>query len=130
MVIFEPDSSPVISTGQPGVNSPTTTPASAALAEAPPMPAYLFEHFGRAGDDRYVPMCIAENRLVWDLLRPKLHGERTPPHEAICYDAMTGSHGFRERLACFLGARILGREIAPEMISVSSVVICAWRARL
>ena len=71
------------------------------------MPRYLLEHFDRREDaydailnpDGYVALCLAENKLVWNLLRPKMLEFRDIPHSAICYDEMIGSDRFRTRLA-------------------------------
>lgn len=90
------------------------------------MVEYLRAHFARsespydpAGNpDGYLPMCIAENRLVWDLLQPRMAACRDVPHQAICYDNMTGSAAFRARLARFLGDRVLRRDVAPEQVAV------------
>ena len=41
------------------------------LLERAPVPEYLREHFARVGSHGYVPLCIAENRLMWDLLAPR-----------------------------------------------------------
>lgn len=89
-----------------------------ALVDAPPMPEYLVEHFARQGTPGYVPLCIAENRLVWDLLQPKMAACRDVPHEALCYDAMIGSERFRAALARFMGRTFLGREVGPEQLAV------------
>lgn len=99
-----------------------------ALIDAPPLPEYIREHFARVpdaydpdtGEGSYIPLCIAENRLVWDLLRPKLQAARAVPHSALCYDAMVGSLEFREKLAAFLGEAFLGRRFAPEQLAVLS----------
>jgi len=88
------------------------------LVDAPPMPEYLREHFARQGDPAYVPLCVAENRLVWDLLEPRLNAVRDVPHAALCYDAMIGGEGFRRALARFLGRAFLGREVPPEQLAV------------
>ena len=74
------------------------------------MPLYLQEHFERVGDhwdpehnpEGYLPLCIAENRLVWDLLQPRFQAHRDVPIEALGYADMTGPEPFREVLANFL----------------------------
>jgi aspartate/methionine/tyrosine aminotransferase len=89
-----------------------------------PTPRYIDEHFARVGDrwdagsnpDGYVPMCIAENMLVWDLLGPKLAGRRDVPARVAAYDAMVGSASFREALAAFLGRHVTGRSVDPDHI--------------
>lgn len=95
-----------------------------ALLQAPSLPGYLREHFARsaAGVDAaglvYVPLCVAENRLVFDLLRPKLDASRQVPASVLAYDAMIGGYGFRERLAGALERLFLGRRFAPEQLAV------------
>ncbi len=95
-----------------------------ALLQAPSLPGYLREHFARsaAGVDAaglaYMPLCVAENRLVFDLLRPKLDAPRQVPAGALAYDAMIGAYGFRLRLAAALERLFLGRRFAPEQIAV------------
>ena len=91
------------------------------------MPDYLHAHFDRLEDhydaeanpNGYIGLCIAENKLVWDLLQPRLVAPRpTLPHQAICYDEMIGSFRFREQLSEFMGRTFLGREFDPTQIAV------------
>jgi len=90
------------------------------------MPRYLLEHFDRREDaydaisnpDGYVALCLAENKLVWDLLRPKMLESRDIPHSAICYDEMIGSDRFRTQLAGFMGRTFLGRSLDPARVIV------------
>lgn len=90
------------------------------------MAGYLVEHFSRTGSrwhvtdnpDGYVALCIAENSLMADLLMPGLTDAAAPPARALMYDAMVGSHAFREQLADFLARTFLGRRFAPEQIAV------------
>lgn len=97
-----------------------------ALLQSPPLPEYLTAHFARMGDGYdaesnpggYVPLCIAENRLVWDLLEAKMRAPRVVTHDAICYDSMTGSLDFRRKLSRFLGRHVLGRTFDAEQIAV------------
>jgi aspartate/methionine/tyrosine aminotransferase len=96
------------------------------LVEQPPSAEYLREHLVRSASpyhpidrpDGYVPLCVAENRLVCDLLLAKMGGCRDVPASALGYDAMTGQPGFRKRLARFMGRSFLGREPRPEQIAV------------
>ena len=96
------------------------------LVEHPPEAEYLLEHFQRAAEgydpvtrpDGYIPLCIAENALVADLLLPKMAACRDVPAGALGYDTMTGSLSFRRQLARFMGRRFLGREPHPEQIAV------------
>jgi len=97
-----------------------------ALIEGPPLPQYITAHFSRLEDgysaesnaNGYIPLCIAENRLVWDLLEPKICSLRSVPHDAICYDSMVGSLEFRKRLSRFLGRHVFRRRFEPEQIAV------------
>ncbi len=82
------------------------------------MPEYILEHFGRAGSEGYVPLCIAENKLMGDLLLPAMARLGTPPEHVLGYDAMVGNAGFRERLAGFMATRVLGRRVDPSQIAV------------
>ncbi len=92
------------------------------LANNRPMPRYIDEHFARVEDswdpdsnpDGYISMCIAENKLVWDLLGPKLAAGREVPARVVAYDAMTGAASFRSALAAFLERRLLGRPVDPD----------------
>jgi aspartate/methionine/tyrosine aminotransferase len=87
------------------------------LVSSPPTAEYLREHFARSNAPfdpvqrpaGYIPLCIAENALVWDLLAPKVAACRDVPAGAFGYDDMRGSLTFRERLARFLGRAFLGR---------------------
>ena len=96
------------------------------LLSSPPAAEYLKEHQERsaalfdpaAAPHGYIPLCVAENRLVWDLLEPEMAACRDVPHGAVCYDAMTGSVEFRERLGRFLARAFLGRRFRPEQIAV------------
>jgi len=97
------------------------------LLDRAPLPEYIHTHFERLDDhydtdtnpDGYIGLCVAENKLVWDLLRPKLTAARPNlPHEAICYDEMIGSRRFREQLSAFMGRTFLKREFDPVHIAV------------
>jgi 1-aminocyclopropane-1-carboxylate synthase len=68
--------------------------------------------------DGYIGLAIAENKLVWDLLRPKLIEPRDPPHQAVCYDDMCGSFEFRLRLSEFMGSAFLDRAVDPAHVAV------------
>jgi aspartate/methionine/tyrosine aminotransferase len=91
-----------------------------------PVPGYIDEHFARVEDrweadtnpDGYVPMCIAENKLVWDLLEPKMEECRRVPRRVLEYDAMVGTASFREALAGFLSRRVLGRSVETDQVVV------------
>lgn len=94
------------------------------LAANRPTPRYIDEHFSRVGDcwkpdsnpDGYISMCIAENKLVWDLIGPKMAACRDVPARVVAYDNMLGTASFREALAQFLGRRVLGRPVDPDHV--------------
>ena len=96
------------------------------LVDQPFMAPYLLEHFARRDDayheesnpDGYVALCLAENKLVWELLRPKMLESRDIPHSAICYDEMIGSTRFRGQLASFMSRTFLGRPVDPATVIV------------
>lgn len=72
---------------------PNLSARARSLLARPGMPPYLVEHFARSTepwdrDDRpegYLPLCIAENKLVWDLLAPVVHapGPSLPKRSGI-----------------------------------------------
>jgi aspartate/methionine/tyrosine aminotransferase len=82
------------------------------------MPEYIREHFARSSLDDYVPLCIAENKLVSDLLLAKMSTCRDVPASVLGYDRMRGSDAFRATLAEFMGRRVLGRRVSPEQVFV------------
>jgi 1-aminocyclopropane-1-carboxylate synthase len=90
------------------------------------MPEYLTEHFARAVDvdpadpGRYIGLAIAENKLVWDLLEPKINTNRNVPEFAAGYDTMVGSERFRSIVAGF-GSRHLWRRTvgADEVVTLA-----------
>lgn len=88
------------------------------LAESPPLAEYLREHFARSKSQDYVPLCVAENKLVSELLAERLGRARSVPPRTLGYDAMTGSREFRGELATFMAERFLGRRFSPEQLAV------------
>jgi aspartate/methionine/tyrosine aminotransferase len=96
------------------------------LVVAPQTPAYLAEDLRRspspydpsARPDGYIPMCIAENGLVWDLLRPKMAACRDVPERVLRYDSMIGALEFRTQLAHFMARTFLGRPVAAQHVAV------------
>jgi aspartate/methionine/tyrosine aminotransferase len=90
------------------------------------MSPYIQAHFEHKEDtwdvatnpDGYIGMCVAENKLVWDLLAPKLTTARSVPRTAVEYDAMIGSDRFRSQLADFLGRTLYRREVPAEQVAV------------
>ncbi len=90
------------------------------------MPEYLVRHSGGskspydvdANPDGYIGLCVAENKLVADLVANRLNEIPMVPASVLGYDAMTGSVRFREQLGRFMGRTFLGREFPPHQISV------------
>ncbi len=95
------------------------------LVESPPMPAYIAEHFARAGQpwdresrpDGYIGLCIAENKLHNDDLIARLDRYQVPAR-VLGYDTMTGNLEFRQRLAAFMGRSFLRRTFDAGQIVV------------
>ena len=90
------------------------------------MPEYLLRDFEgskspyekAASPDGYIGLCVAENRLVADLVADRLNEIPVVPASVLGYDAMTGSSRFREQLGRFMGRTFLGRDFPPHQISV------------
>ena len=96
------------------------------LVDSPPAAGYLQEHLLRSSSaydpdsnpGGYIQLCVAENRMVWDLLQPRMADGRDVPHRVLCYEEMTGSVDFRSRLGGFLERAFLGRRFRPEQLAV------------
>jgi 1-aminocyclopropane-1-carboxylate synthase len=82
------------------------------------MPEYIAEHFRHADEDQYVGLAIAENRLMWDVIEPRLNANRRVPSSAIGYDDMAGSHRLRTSIATFASDQIWGRTVDPDEVVV------------
>jgi aspartate/methionine/tyrosine aminotransferase len=90
------------------------------------MPEYLIRHFEGAKNlfdreknpDGYIGLCVAENKLVSDIVAARLNEIPMVPSTVLGYDAMTGSMRFREQLGRFMGRTFLGREFPAHQISV------------
>ncbi len=90
------------------------------------MPEYLLRDFEGSRDrydretnpDGYIGLCVAENKLVADLVADRLNQIPMVPKSVLGYDAMTGSIRFREQLGQFMGRTFLGREFPLHQISV------------
>jgi hypothetical protein len=97
-----------------------------ALVAGQSMPEYLIRHFEGSRDpyhptmnpEGYIGLCVAENKLVADLVSDRLNEVLGVPPSVLGYDAMTGSVRFRERLGRFMGRTFLDRVFEPEQISV------------
>lgn len=68
--------------------------------------------------DGYIGLCVAENKLVAEMVAGRLNEIPMVPASVLGYDAMTGSLKFREQLGAFMGRTFLGREFPPHQISV------------
>jgi len=95
------------------------------LVDAPTTPEYFRVHSERSErpydaalrPDGYIPFCVAENALVFDLLRSKMDACRNVSAPWLGYQSMTGAPEFRAKLARFMSRKILGREIKPEHVA-------------
>jgi len=104
----------------------TLSRRAAQLLANPPFAPYLVEHFAHSGQgwdpelrpDGYVALCVAENRLMWDVLVPRLSVYRDVPPRVLGYDAMIGSLDFRQKLASFMGRAFLGRTVIADQLAV------------
>ncbi|WP_250289870.1 aminotransferase class I/II-fold pyridoxal phosphate-dependent enzyme [Frankia sp. CiP1_Cm_nod1] len=98
---------------------------AAALAAQPP--AIAAAHFRAEADpyhprlrpDGYVNLGTAENRLVWDLLAPRLTGPRPLTAADTHYAPLHGTDAFREQLARFLTG-VCRTEVDPRHLVVVS----------
>ncbi len=96
------------------------------LAATPPFPEYLLENLARSQStyDRvtnpggYIPLGVAENLLLGDLLLDRMARVRDAPPRVLGYDSMVGAVDFRERLARFMGRTFLGRIFPADQIAV------------
>ena len=96
------------------------------LVENAPLPPYIRVHFERVEDaydprtnpDGYLGLAIAENKLVWPLLEPRLTAARDVPPEAVAYDDMLGNERFRDRLGGFLARHLTHRRFEASQIGV------------
>jgi len=90
------------------------------------MPEYLIRDFEGSKDrydreanpDGYIGLCVAENKLVADLVADRIDRVSRVPRSVLGYDAMTGAVRFREQLGRFMGRTFLGRVFPPHQISV------------
>lgn len=76
---------------------------------------YLQEHFKRLCEpyhpvhrpNGYIPLCVAENKLMFDLLGPKMLQCRDVKVQHTGYDNMIGSMEFRRQMAAFFSKYIV-----------------------
>lgn len=95
------------------------------LIDNPHEPPFVKKYFESLDDlwssnnpEGSIPMCVAENRLVWDLLEPRLAECRDLESHTIGYDAHVGSMQFRRVLADFVSRTFIGRKVDPECLAV------------
>jgi aspartate/methionine/tyrosine aminotransferase len=96
------------------------------IVHKPPLAPYILEHFSRTSKpwhaqscpDGYIALSVAENKMMWDVLVPRLASYRDVPSRVLGYDTMIGALAFRQKLAAFMGRRFLGRPITPEQLAV------------
>jgi aspartate/methionine/tyrosine aminotransferase len=90
-------------------------------------PAIAQAHFAAEADPYhprrnptgYVNLGTAENRLVWDLLGPRLRAPRPVSERDLRYALLFGTADLREALATFLG-RTSGVTVSPDDLLVVS----------
>lgn len=71
----------------------------------------------------YISLVVAENRLSFDILRPKLQKilSRPLPAELECYDNFLGTDSLREAIAALLQRTFMaGMQVSAEHIGVSA----------
>lgn len=88
------------------------------LTDSAPTAEYVAAHHDRAGSDGYIGLAVAENKLMWDVLGPRLRAPRNPGPDAVGYDDMTGNRKLREQIGDLLERTWVGRPFAPESIAV------------
>ena len=96
------------------------------LLESPAVPEYITTNFEYADDawdattnpDGYITFCVAENKLMFDVLGPQIQASRSLSPDSLGYDSMVGSQDFREVLASFLSRTFVGRPIDPAHLAV------------
>lgn len=98
------------------------------LLASPPLPEYFREHAARqeaAFDPQtrpggYIPFCVAENALVFDLLKPRMDRARDVARSWLGYQSMIGAPDFRASLAEFMSDAFLGRRVSGDQLAVLS----------
>ncbi len=106
--------------------TPTLSSRGEKLVAAPPLPEYIYAHLDRKDDhwhpetnpDGLISLCVAENKLVWDLLEPRFAECRDLQPYSLGYDKMVGAMPFREVLAGFMSRTFIGRKVLPDQLAV------------
>ena len=103
--------------------TPPLADRGARLVDRSPMPEYISEHFARADepdrdhpDHSYIGLCIAENKLMWDLLEPQLNRNRHVQPASVAYGSMIGSVTLREQIAAFASEHVWGRTVDADHV--------------
>ena len=68
----------------------------------------------------YIPFCVAENALVFDLLKPRMDRARDVARSWLGYQSMIGAPDFRASLAEFMSDAFLGRRVSGDQLAVLS----------
>lgn len=102
---------------------PPLSRRGAQLADHSPFAEYMLvsrEHLDRRWSlerpDGFVDLSVAENCLVWDLLREPLSAARQVPLPAARYGDSRGHPTFRHSVAALASRTFLGRSIDPNSI--------------
>jgi aspartate/methionine/tyrosine aminotransferase len=106
--------------------NPQVSSRAKAVLDGPGLPEYIDAHFEHSEDewdadtnpDGYISLCIAENRLVWDVLQPRISESRSTQPSSFEYDSMIGSIDFRTTLSHFMGRELFGIDVDPEQLAV------------
>lgn len=101
----------------------------AGLLDNAPLPEYIKCHWDSRSEepwdpatnpDGYIGLCVAENKLVWDLLEPRVAANRDVDSQSFSYQDMLGAPEFRAVIAEFLGKRLANRTVNPDNLAVLS----------
>ncbi len=102
---------------------PSLSRRGAQLADHSPFAEYMLvsrDHLDRRWSperpDGFVDLSVAENCLVWDLLREPLSEARQVPLPAARYGDSRGHPAFRHSVAALASRTFLGRVIDPDSI--------------
>jgi aspartate/methionine/tyrosine aminotransferase len=102
---------------------PPLSRRGAKLADHSPFAEYMLvsrEHLDRRWSperpDGFIDLSVAENCLVWDLLREPLSAARQVPLPASRYGDSRGHPAFRHSVAALASRTFLGRSIDPDSI--------------
>lgn len=95
------------------------------ILEHNPAPEYIVERMARAprawtadNPSGYIDLSTAENKLMWDVIGPRMAAIRDVPHRVLHYDESIGNLGFRRRIAELLAPVHGGTVHDPARISV------------